>query len=287
MKPGRVISLLCCALVIAPLRCMTTVVRPADVVVAGEDAAIVKLADDINTVRILLYNKKIGVFYFTTLDWEIIDAGKRISGKLSDYLARKVALPVIPQARLYAIMKTEAIEQASIFDVEAIQKREKELKVDVIITGTISHSKDGIQIELKTVDVATGRMMLLSGVRMPATGEYTFKENPDLVQLNRKSPGKIAAMNKTYFLLQWMKANQPLVFLLSVLKDSELKSLRTTNPVLSGKLAVRNERYEQQRPEIIKKIKGLRDALSLMERYEIRRFGEIMKWKKELLDWMK
>jgi hypothetical protein len=287
MKSGSVILSLYAVIVVATTGCITTVVRPADVLVSSEDAAITKLGDDIYSFRVIMNNKRIGIFYFTTLDWRIVDAGKRISGRLGDYLARKGGLRMIPRAELDAIMKTQAIEQASIFDVEAIQKRGKALPVDAIIIGTVAQADGTVEIGLKVVDVATGRLMLLTGVRMPAAGEIISQANPEIVQLNKKSPEKITAMNKTYFLLQWMKSNQPLVFLLAVVEDREMKILRTTNTVLAGKLARRKERYRQERPDVIKKIRNLQDGLSLMERYESQRFSEIINWKKELLARMK
>lgn len=287
MKSASVIFSLCVTLVMAPAGCITTVIKPADVVVGSEDAAIAKLGDDVRSVSIILHNKRIGIFYFTTLDWQTIDAGKRISNKLADYLTRKGGLMIIPRTELDAIIKTQAIEQASIFDVEAMRKRGKALTLDVFIIGTVAQAGGTVEIELKAVDVAAGRLMLLSGVRMPATGEFTSDDNPEIVQLNKKSPEKIAVMNKTYFVLKWMKANQPLVFLLAVVKDSEMKSLRVTNAVLSGKLAIRKERYQQERPDVMKKIKRLQYGLSLMDRYEPQRFTEIMKLRKELLDRMK
>jgi len=287
MKSGSVIFSLCIILVMTFTGCTTTVIRPADVIVNSEDAAIAKLGDDVHSLLFLLLNKKIGILYFTTLDWQIIDVGKRLSGKLADYLTRKGGLAMVPRAELDAIMKTQAIEQTSIFDIEAIQKGGKAPTIDVVITGTVAQADGRIEIQLKVFDVATGRLMLLSGVRMPAAGEFTAQENPEIILLNRKSPEKIAAMNKTYFLLQWMKANQPLVFLLAAVNDNEMKSLRATNAVLSGKLAKRKERYQHERPDVMRKIGNLQDGLSLMDRYEPQRFREIIRWKKELLDRMR
>ncbi len=287
MRSRKVIFSLCIILVMTFTGCTTTVIKPADVVVGSEDAAIAKLGNDVHSLLFLMLNKKIGILYFTTLDWQVIGVGKRLSDRLAGYLNKKGGLTLIPRARLDVIMKTEAIEQASIFDIDAVKKKGKALTMDVVIMGTVVQSEGTIEIELKVMEVATGRLMLVSGVRMPATREFVTPENPEIILLNKKSPDKIMAMNRAYFLLQWMKTNQPLVFLLAVVKNDEMKSLRTTNPVLSEKLAKRKERYQQERPDVIKKIRSLQDGLTLMERYEPQRFSEIIRWKKELVDRMR
>ncbi len=287
MKSGSAVVILSIMLVMALSGCITTVVKPTGAVIGTEDAAVTKLGDDILSLKFMLKNKKFGIFYFTTLDWQVIDAGKRISGKLANYLAGKGGLTVIPRAVLDAKMRTQAIEQARIFDVDTMRGKEKTLPVDVIVIGTLMQDMDMVRIELKAVDLATGRLILLSGVRTPSSGEISAQDKPEMTRLYKKSPEKITDINKTFFLLQWMKEKQPLVFLLVVVKKSEMKALRTTNTVLYGKLEKRKARYERERPDVMKKIMAMQDGLSLMERYDQQRFGEIMKLKKELLGRMK
>ncbi len=287
MKSGRVLVSLSIMLSMALAGCVTTVYRPAVGVTGTEEAAVEKLGDDIRSIKLILKDKKIGIFYFTTLDWQIIDAGKRISGRLINYLASKGDLAIVPRAEADAKMKTQAIEQARIFDIDSMRITRRELPVDVIVIGTLVQDMGTVRVELKVIDVATGRLMLVSGARMPASGEFSAQEKPELTALYKKSPEKIMVINRSYFLLQWMKEKQPLVFLLAVLSDSEMKALRTANAVLAGKLDIRNGRYERERPDVINKINSLKYGMSLMERYDQQRFGEIMKLKKELLARMK
>jgi hypothetical protein len=131
--------------------------------------------------------------------------------------------------------------------------------------------------------VKTGKRLLMTGVRMPSTGEFTSKASPDLLLLNRKSPDKVIALNMTYYMLAWMKARQPLVFLLVVLKDDELKTLLNGTTVLGAKLSVRKDRYKRERPEIMQKIGALKDGLALINRYSQQRSSDITRWKKDLL----
>ncbi|MBN2161196.1 MAG: hypothetical protein JW807_17545 [Spirochaetes bacterium] len=283
MKYRNARILLALALAATIPGCVTTVYRAADITVKNEQEAVRKLCDDIYFLRLNLQDKRIGVFYFSSLNWEVPPAGKRISQKLANYLAAKGDLSMIPRAELDRIMKIQAIEKASIFDVEAIQRKGKVLPVDVIIMGSIGPAESTVPISIKMVDVRSGRLMLVSGVRMPATAEFASKEDEALLALYKKSPRKIVDMNKTYYSLSWMKSRQPLVFLLAVLSDNEVKTLKTTNKILSSKLAIRRNRYKEDRPDVIKKIKALEEGVDMMSRYEPKRFDEIMKWKKELL----
>ncbi len=256
--------------------------RPA-AVVGSEDAAIARLGDDIRFHKVLLARKRIGVFYFTTLDWRIVNAGRRLSGKLTNYLAARGGLALVPWAKLDALMKNSAIEQATIYDIDAVRRSGGAIPVDAIIYGTIVHDGGMVTIETRVIDVDTGRQILVSAVRMPASGEMALNDKAELLQLYRKSPESVTAMNKAYFLLYWMKANQPLVYLLVTLNKKEMEPLQKTHAVLYGKLQKRHKRYSQDRPDVIKKINTLKAGVSLMERHDQQRFDDVMKWKKELL----
>lgn len=270
-------------LVLAVAGCNLPLVRLAEFPVSDESAAVKKLGEDIYSLRHRMQNKKIGVFYFTSIRWDVTPGGKRISDALAGYLGRKSDLAMIPRAELDRIMKIQAIENASIFDVEAMQKKGRALPVDVIIIGTVVASDDSVKIGIKVVDVTTSQILLVTGTRMPATAEFTFREEPEILLLYNKSPEKIITMNKAYYVLQWMKSKQPLVFLLAVLSEDELKSIKTANAVLSDKLAVRKKRYKKDRPDVIKKIKALEDGVDMLRRYEKKRYEEVEKWKRELL----
>jgi hypothetical protein len=264
--------------------CVTMVSRPADVLVESEEKAVAMLGDDINTLYLQLLNKKVGVFYFTTMDWSATAAGKRISDSLDNYLVKKGKLSMVSRTELERIFRNEVAEQAGMYDMEGLQERGGALPIDAVIYGTVDNAGDAMEINVRVVDVKTGKRLLQSGVRMPSSGEITAKANPDMLLLNRKSPDKIIAMNKTYYMLSWMKARQPLVFLLVALKDSEVKSLVGGSTVLGAKLKVRMERYKRERPEIMQQIDALKDGLALINRHEPHRFSDINRWKKELLD---
>jgi len=147
----------------------------------------------------------------------------------------------------------------------------------------VDNAGTAAEITARVVEVRTGKTLLLTGVRMPPTGEIATKPNPDMLALNRKSPEKVIAMNQAYYMLSWMKDRQPLVFLLVVLGDKELRSLESGKTVLGEKLRVREDRYKRERPEIMQKIASLKDGLALIKRYTPLRLEEITRWKKEFL----
>lgn len=264
--------------------CTSTVYRSADVLADSEDRAIAKLGDDIDSQSIRLLNKKVGVFYFTTLDWTASAPGNRISGKLSDYLEKTGKLRIVPRSELDRMIKREVTEQSGMYEVEFLKKKAGTISLDYVIYGTVDNAGDAVDIMVRMVDVKTGRWLLVTGVRMPVAGEFTGKVNPDLLLLNRKSPQKVIAMNKTYHTLAWLKTRQPLVFLLVVLKDEEVKSLVNGPTLLGSKLKVRKERYRRDRPDVIEKIGVLKDGLALINRYAPQRASDIARWKKNLLN---
>ncbi len=288
MKSGSVLVALSIILVMAFSGCATTVNKPAGNVVGTEDAAVAKLGDDILSLRLMQFkDKRIGIFYFTTLDWQILDPGKRISNKLTGYLTRKGGIKIVPLAEVQEKMKIQAIELARIYDVDAKGVSGNTRLPDVIVSGIMIQDMGTVTIDMKAMDLATGRVILLSGVRIPATGEFSTLDKPELTALYKKSPEKITQINKSFYMLKWMKDNQPLVFMLVTVKNKEMKELRKNKTVLYGKMEKRKSRYERERPDVMKKITALVDGLSLMERYDQPRFGEVMQWKKALLARMK
>ena len=283
MKPSR--SMLpVLALAVAILAgCSTVIVRPADFVAESEDKAIAMLGDDINSLSVQLLNKKVALFHFTTLDWKTIAAGKRISDRLGDYLAKKGKLVMLSRAEMERLFRNEVAEREGMYDPEALHQHGGTLPVDAIIYGTVDNAGAAMELMVRVMDVKTGKRLLLTGVRMPSTGEIAEKTSEDMLILNRKSPDRVIELNKTYYMLKWMMAKQPLVFMLVVLSDKELRSLESGKTVLGEKLRVREDRYKRERPEIMQKIASLKDGFSLIRRYAPQRLEEITRLKKEFL----
>ncbi len=284
MKLTRCLLPMLIAAAVIHTGCVSMVSRPVDLFVESEEKAIAMLGDDINTLYLRLLNKKVGVFYFTRLDWTASAAGKRISDSLDKYLKKKGKLRMVSRSELGRMFMNEVVEQAGMYNTDVLKKQAGTVPVDAVVYGTIENAGDAYEIMLRVMDVKTGRRLLLTGVSIPSTGEITSKADPDMLLLNRKSPDKVIAINKTYYTLAWLKARQPLVFLLVVLKDNNVKSLVSGSTLLGARLKVRLERYKRERPEIMQKIEILKDGLSLINRYEPQRSSDITRWKKELLD---
>jgi hypothetical protein len=283
MKPIRSLLPLLAAAGVMLAGCSTVISRPTSFVAESEEKAIAILGDDINTLSVQMLNKKVGVFYFTSVDWTASAVGKRVSGRLDDYLVKKKKLNMVSRPELERLFKKEAAEQAGMYDPEALQRQSGSLPLEAVVYGTVDNAGSSYEITVRVLEVRTGKTILLTGVRMPSTAEITTKPNPDMLALNRKSPDKVIAINKAYYVLSWMKERQPLVFLLVVLGDKELRSLEAGTTVLGEKLKVREARYKRERPEIMQKIAALKEGLALVGRYEPQRFAEITRWKKNFL----
>lgn len=258
--------------------------NPAVSAVADEEKAMEKLSDDIYKKSDDLMKKKIGIFDFTTLNGTEIEAGKRLSNKLLEYLVKRGKLIIIERTELNKIMKAQAIEQTGIVDVETAQESGKVLPIDIIINGTMSQVDNQMAIAIKVIDIKTGQILLVSSTNMPPLSDYTYKENPELIRLSKQSPEKLQEMYKTYFKLRGMTAKNQFAFLMVVLNDDEWKDIKSNKKSLDYKLGKRKMEFEKNKPEVIQGIKNLKNGLQLIKQYEPQRYKEIMKWKKAIID---
>jgi TolB-like protein len=258
--------------------------RPVFCGVADEEKAMEKLGDEVYKKYDDLKSKKIGVFDFTTLNGTETQVGKRLSNKLIEYLVKNGKLIIVERTELNKLMKAQAIEQTGIIDVENAQESGKVLPVDIIINGTVARLDRQMEVAIKVVDLKTGQILLLSSVAMPSIGDYNYKENPDLIRLNKQSPEKLQSMNKAYFALRGMTTNRPLIFLMVVMNDADRKDIAEKNKNLDNKLKKRRSQLEQNKPGVIQTITKLQKGLDLIRQFEPQRYKELMVLKKSVID---
>ncbi len=252
--------------------------------VSDEEKAMEKLSDEVYKKYDVLKSKKIGVFDFTTLNGTEIQVGKRLANKLIEYLVKSGKLIIVERTELNKLMKAQAVEQTGIIDVEGAQESGKVLPVDVIINGTVARMDKQMEVAIKAVDMKTGQILLLSSVDMPPIGDYNYKENPDLLRLNKQSPEKLQSMNKSYFTLRGMMTNRPLIFLMAVMNEDDWKEIAKNNKILNNKLKKRKSQLEQNKPGLIQNIAKLQKGLDLIRQFEPPRYKEIMTWKTAVID---
>ncbi len=287
MKARGMIEFLGVVIILSNVYCASGGIRAVDHIVSTEDQAAEALGNDIYNKFAAFKNYKIGIINFTTPDWKPNDAGTRLSDKLSDYLITKKKMNIAERTGLDRIMQSIALEQASAYEADKAKKIETKVPVDAVIMGTISRLGNAMHIEISVLNVKTGHMSPSYAARVLSPKDFTYKDNPEIIKIYEKSPGKLQTMNKSYVLLYWMGVHKPLLFLIAVLNKDEMKSIKTTNAILYDKLTIRKTRLERERPDIIKKLDNLRAGLQLIDKFDSKRYGEIMSLKEALFRKMK
>ena len=135
-----------------------TVSRQAETTapVRQDDAATVL----VNTVVEHLHklpNKRLTVTDFTDIDGGESEIGKLIAEKITTKLSQVCELRVIERKQLNKIL---AEQKLSLSDITAEEEKEvgQILNVDAIISGTIAHLDEYVEINARMIDVTTGEI---------------------------------------------------------------------------------------------------------------------------------
>ncbi len=135
-----------------------TVTRQAETTapVRQDDAATVL----VNTVVEHLHklpNKRLTVTDFTDIDGGESEIGKLISEKITTKLSQVGEIKVIERKQLKKILEEQKL---SLSDITEEEEKEvgKILNVDAIISGSVAHLDDYIEINARMIDVTTGEI---------------------------------------------------------------------------------------------------------------------------------
>ena len=110
---------------------------------------------------------------------------------------------------------------------------------------------------------------------------FSYQENSELVELNKKSPGTVAIINNTYNALIFMNQNAPLQFLFVVSdKDDPAFSVR---PKLKDRMEKRMEEIENKNNKQYKKLLVFKDNLNLIKTYAPVRYNNFMDLKYKMI----
>ena len=229
-----------------------------DQTLLNEESAIQKLLDDIFAKYEILKSKKIGIFDFSTLDGKENPDGKRLSKKLLEQLIKKGGLKFVERSEIDKLLKAQGIEQTGIIDPETIKESGKVFSIDVMINGTISRVNRNGELSIKAVDLSTGEIYLASSVNFVPEKNFEFREDPKLAKLHRESPDKVQILNRTFFALERLSNDRPVIFLLSVIRREDISDLRDKNPELARVLIRARKNIKNSNPEVAKKIYRLK-----------------------------
>jgi TolB-like protein len=140
------------------------VVTAQQVTVQAETAAPVR-QDDVATVLVntvaehihKLPNKRLTVTDFTDIGGGESEIGKLISEKITTKLSQVSEIKVIERKQLNKILEEQKL---SLSDITEEEEKEvgKILNVDAIVSGSVAHLDDYIEINARMIDVTTGEI---------------------------------------------------------------------------------------------------------------------------------
>lgn len=264
--------------------CTSKNTKSSDSTTLNEDEAVKKLATDIYSKYEILKDKRIGAFDFSTLDGKDIPEGKRLSNKLLETLIKKSGLKFVERSEIDKILEAQGIEQTGIIDTETIKESGKVLSIDVMINGTIARVNNHGELSVKVVDITTGEIYIASSTDFFPEKSFSFKKNPVILNPHRKSPEKVETINRTFFILDRLSRERPLIFLLSVLDRYDMENIARDNPRLAQAIKKTRQRLPQKEPQLDRRITQLKDELKLAKDIYPERYKALMNRKAEIVN---
>ena len=265
------------------LSCSSVGQSRSDQELLNEDDAIERLASDISMKSDILKDKKIGIFYFSTLEGKENAAGKRLSKKLLEKLIKNGGLIFVERSEIDKLLKAQGIEQTGIVDTESIKESGKVYSIDVMINGTIARVNKNGELSIKAVNLSTGQIYLVSSVNFTPSKNLSIKENPTLTNLNRESPEKLEIINRTFFMLEKLSQNRPVIFLMSVMNREDVQIIRQQNPKLGRVIKRTSDQIRINDPQLGRTIQRLRKGLEIVRDHTPEKFEILMRKKEKLI----
>jgi TolB-like protein len=225
-----------------------------------------------------LPNKRLTVTDFTAIDGGESEIGKLIAEKITTKLSQVDEIKVIERKQLKKILEEQKL---SLSDITAEDEKEvgQILNVDAIISGSVAHLDDYIEINARMIDVTTGEIYCAINkrekfdlkkkdlARLPQTQQVLIsqefkkreterKQNPELfslketmrkqlLEIKRQNSGEYDHVVRTIRRMERIKKENHRLFLL------------VTEPQNSPKL----KKVKHQNPELSKKVSQMRKQL--------------------------
>jgi TolB-like protein len=242
-----------------------------------EDAATILVNTVVEHIH-KLPNKRLTVTEFTDIDGGESEIGKLLSEKVTTKLSQVSEIRVIERKQLNKIIEEQKL---SLSDITEEDEKEvgRILNVDAIVSGSVAHLDDFIEINARMIDVTTGEIYCAINhrekfdlkkkdlARLPEPQririnqavqkrEVERKRNPEafylqqklkkqLLKIKRKDPESYRRAVKSIRRMERIKKQNPRFFLL------------TTEPRNSPKL----RKVKSQKPQLFTKVKQTRIQL--------------------------
>jgi hypothetical protein len=250
----------------------------------NESSAVNKVASEILDKKDKLKDKKIGIFYFTNLDGKETAEGKRLSQKLLEQLIKKDKLTFVERSEIAKLLKAHEIEQLGVVDADSLKEEGKVLPIDVMIAGTITILGPKVgELSVKGVNIVTGEIYFMINSQFEPESNFSYQEDQNLLNLNKKSPEQARIVQNTYNGLLTMSVNRPFIFILVVLNDNELSLLQDKRPKLYNFLQKR-KRDIKDNSNLIQRMTKLKNGLVILRTNSPDQYNVIMKRKNEILN---
>ncbi|MDA7979229.1 MAG: FlgO family outer membrane protein [Pirellulales bacterium] len=117
-----------------------------------------------DTVRLTTGGRSVAVLPFGNADGAIARASTRLVGEMTTNLAKN-QVSVVERTQLADVLVELALQQAVIFDQNTIQKIGRQTAAFAVVTGTIENDRRASIINVKLIEVETGRVLRGISVR--------------------------------------------------------------------------------------------------------------------------
>ena len=250
--------------------------------VLSEDDAVKKLAEDINDKKKTYENKKLSIYNFCNLEGKETEEGKRISKKLLGNLIQKGGLKFIERAELDRMLKERGIEQTGIVDTEMVTETGKVFPVDAIITGTVSQIDNKGEITAKIVNISSGEIYFASTISFMPAEKFSYQENKEIVNLNKKSPDSVTKINNTFNGLMNMSKHRPFLFIYTVSEEND--PAIASRPKIKAFMQKRIAKIQINNTQLYTRVMRLKGNVPLIKQYAPRRYIILMDTRDKVLE---
>ena len=248
-----------------------------DAPVKQDDAATVLVETVVKHVH-KLPNKRLTVAEFTTIDGGESDIGKLIAEKITTKLSQVGELRVIERKQLNKIL---AEQKLSLSDITAEEEKEvgQILNVDAIISGTIAHLDEYVEINARMIDVTTGEIYCAINhkekfdlktermAQLPASQQRLINQEVQKRETERRQNPELFSLRenlrKQLLVIKRQNHRQYKQVLRSIQKTERIKK---ENPhffllVTDHRKSRRLKKVKYQDPQLFKKVRKARKQL--------------------------
>ncbi len=225
-----------------------------------------------------LPNKRLTVKDFNNIDGSESEIGKLIAEKITTKLSQVSEISVIERKQLNKIIEEQRL---SLSDITAEEEKEvgQILNVDAIISGTVAHMDEYIEINARMIDVTTGKIYCAVNhrekfdlkkkelARLPETQQQLIRREVQKRETERRQNPELFLLRETLKkkLLE-IKRQDPLSY------DQVVRSIRRTERikkekpgffllVTEPKKSPRLKKIKHQNPQLFEKVKQMRREL--------------------------